>query len=70
MGRDNQPKARQLARKDKKETRRGIFANTRAALDAATQRAQALSAKFNAYTAPEPFTAVHELVARLTTSRD
>ncbi len=49
---------------------RGIFANTRAALDAATQRAHALSTKFNAYTIPEPFTAVHELVARLTTLRD
>ncbi len=49
---------------------RGIFADTRAELNDAILRAQALSARFNAYTAPEPFTAVHELVARLTTLRD
>ena len=55
---------------DYQKGNRGIFANTRAMLEAATQRALALSAQFNAYTIPEPFTAVHELVARLTTLRD
>jgi hypothetical protein len=45
------------------------FATTRDLLETATQRAQALAAKFNAYTDPEPFTAVHELVLLLTTLR-
>lgn len=48
----------------------GAFATTRDRLDIATQRAQALAAKFNAYTAPEPFTAFHELVTLLTTLRE
>lgn len=47
----------------------GAFATTRDRLDIATQRAQALAAKFNAYTGPEPFTALHELVNLLTTLR-
>lgn len=47
----------------------GTFATTRDSLETATQRAQVLSAKFNAYTDPEPFTALHELVALLTTLR-
>ncbi len=47
----------------------GMFATTRNHLDAATQRAQVLAAKFNAYTDPEPFTALHELVTLLTTLR-
>jgi hypothetical protein len=47
----------------------GAFATTRNRLETATQRAQALAAKFNAYTDPEPFTALHELVTLLTTLR-
>ncbi len=47
----------------------GAFATTRDRLETATQRADALAAKFNAYTAPEPFTALHELVMLLTTLR-
>lgn len=47
----------------------GVFATTRNRLDTATQRAQALAAKFNAYSDPEPFTALHELVTLLTTLR-
>lgn len=47
----------------------GAFATTRDRLEIATQRAQALAEKFSAYTAPEPFTAVHELVTLLTTLR-
>ena len=47
----------------------GAFATTRKQLDVATQRAQALAAKFSAYSDPEPFTALHELVALLTTLR-
>lgn len=43
----------------------GAFATTRDRLETATQRA----AKFNAYTDPEPFTALHELVTLLTTLR-
>ena len=45
------------------------FASTRDRLAIATQRAQALAAKFSAYTAPEPFTALHKLVALLTALR-
>ena len=45
------------------------FATTRDRLETATQRAQGLAAKFNAYNAPEPFTALHELVTLLTTLR-
>lgn len=47
----------------------GAFATTHDRLETATQRAQALAAKFNAYNAPEPFTALHELVTLLTTLR-
>lgn len=46
------------------------FATTRDRLDTATQRAQALAAKFNAYTDPEPYTAIADLVMLLTTLRD
>lgn len=45
------------------------FATTRSRLKIATQRAQSLAAKFNAYTDPEPFTALQELVTLLTTLR-
>ena len=47
----------------------GAFAITRDRLETATQQAQALAQKFNAYTDPEPFTALHELVMLLTTLR-
>lgn len=47
----------------------GAFATTSDRLATATQRAQALAEKFNAYTAPEPFTALQELVTLLTTLR-
>lgn len=47
----------------------GAFATTRDRLETATQRAQALAANFTAYTDPEPFTALHELVALLTKLR-
>ncbi len=47
----------------------GTFAATRDRLEIATQRAQALADKFNAYTDPEPYTAISELVALLTTLR-
>lgn len=47
----------------------GAFATTRDRLETATQRAQALAARFTAYTDPEPFTALHELVTLLTTLR-
>lgn len=47
----------------------GAFASTRDRLTMATQRAQTLAGKFNAYTAPEPYTALHELVTLLTTLR-
>lgn len=45
------------------------FATTRERLDTATQRAQALAAKFNAYSDPEPYTAIADLVMLLTTLR-
>lgn len=48
----------------------GAFAVTRHELTTAVQRAQALAEKFNAYTDPEPFTALHELVNLLITLRD
>ncbi len=48
----------------------GTFATTRDRLETARQRAQALAAKFSAYEAPEPYTALHELVTLLTTLRD
>ncbi len=47
----------------------GTFATTQQRLTMAMQRAQALAEKFNAHTPPEPFTALHELVGRLTTLR-
>jgi len=47
----------------------GAFATTRDQLETATQRALALAAKFNAYTDPEPFTDLHELIRLLTTLR-
>lgn len=47
----------------------GAFATTRDWLKTATQRAQALAGKFNAYTDPEPYTAIDELVTLLTTLR-
>ena len=47
----------------------GAFAITRNRLETATQRAQTLATKFNAYTDPEPFTALHELVTLLTMLR-
>lgn len=45
------------------------FATTSDQLETAMRRAQALAEKFNAYTDPEPFTALHELVLLLTTLR-
>ena len=45
------------------------YATTRGRLDVATQRADALAARFTARDAPEPFTAVSELVRLLTTLR-
>lgn len=45
------------------------FATTRGQLEVATQRAEALATRFTAYSAPEPFTAVVELVKLLTTLR-
>ena len=47
----------------------GAFGLTRERLAIATLRAQALSEKYSAYSTPEPFTAVHELVKLLTTLR-
>lgn len=48
----------------------GVFAATRERLAMATERGQALAEKFNAYSDPEPFTALHDLVTLLTTLRD
>jgi hypothetical protein len=45
------------------------FALTRERLAIATLRAQTLSEKHSAYSVPEPFTAIHELVTLLTTLR-
>lgn len=45
------------------------FATTRAHLNTATQRAQALANKFTADTAPEPYTAIVDLVNLLTALR-
>lgn len=47
----------------------GAFATTCDRLETATLRARALAARHNAYSAPESFTAVHELVSLLTTLR-
>lgn len=43
----------------------GVFAHTQAQLGMATRRAQELANQFNAYTAPEPYTAWHDLVEQL-----
>jgi hypothetical protein len=48
----------------------GAFATTRNRLETATQRAQALAARFNAYSDPEPFTVIADLVTLLTTLRN
>lgn len=48
----------------------GAFALTRERLQDATRRAESLAETFNAFTAPEPFTGMSELVTRLTTLRD
>jgi hypothetical protein len=45
------------------------FATTRDRLALATRRAEALAARYNAYSAPEPYTGVVELVKLLTTLR-
>lgn len=47
----------------------GTFATTRDLLETASQRAQALAAKFSAYSDTEPYTGVGELVALLTRLR-
>ena len=44
---------------------RGVFSMTSAGLDDATQRARQLAAQHSAYDAPEPFTAVAELMSLL-----
>jgi len=46
---------------------RQSFADTRSCLDQAMKRATALANRFNAHSAPEPYTAVHELVESLIT---
>ena len=48
----------------------GVFAAIRDRQEVAIQRAQALASKFSAHTDPEPFTAMHELVVRLTILRN
>jgi hypothetical protein len=45
------------------------FATTRAQLEIATQRAESLAERFTAYTHPEPYTAIVDLVKLLTTLR-
>lgn len=47
----------------------GAFAATADQLSVATQRALSLATKFSAYSDPEPFTSIHELVELLTTLR-
>lgn len=47
----------------------GMYVTTRDRLETAMPRAQALAERFNAYTDPEPFTALHKLVMLLTTLR-
>jgi RloB-like protein len=47
----------------------GVFARTCGHLPLATARAALLATQFSAHTAPEPYTAVAELVTRLTTLR-
>lgn len=46
------------------------FSVTRERMETAMQRAQQLAARFSAYTDPEPYTAIAELVKLLTTLRD
>ena len=74
MARDNSPKERQRQQLERKLARRDSYDRilivsegsiTRERLSVATQRAQALAAKFNARTVPEPFTAIVELVELL-----
>lgn len=48
---------------------RNVFAKTRESLPLATQRAARLGERFSAYTAPEPYTAIGDLVTLLTTLR-
>lgn len=48
----------------------GTFDLTRAHLQDATRRAEALAETFNAFTEPQPFTGMAALVTRLTTLRD
>ncbi|WP_297446120.1 RloB family protein [Acidiferrobacter sp.] len=47
-----------------------IFATTRDRVDVATRRARALATRHSAYTDPEPYTAIAELVTLLTTLRN
>lgn len=47
----------------------GAFSITRDRLEVAAQRARALAEKFDAYSDPEPFTALYELVTVLVTLR-
>ena len=47
----------------------GAFATTCDRLEIATRRAQFLAAKFNAFTDPEPFTDLHELVTLMISLR-
>ncbi len=49
---------------------RNAYAATRDQLTVAVQRAQALAGRFTAYSDPEPFTALHELVTLLVSLRD
>jgi hypothetical protein len=48
---------------------KGTFETTRQHLDAASQRAEELKQRFNAYDAPEPFTAVADVVSLLVALR-
>lgn len=48
----------------------GTFATSHERLQTASLRAQALAAKFSAYDAPEPYTAISDLVTLLTTLRN
>ncbi len=47
----------------------GVFAETRDRLEIASRRAHALATRFDAYTEPEPYTGIAELVTLLTTLR-
>ncbi len=48
----------------------GMFTATQSRLEIAMQRAKALAKNFTAYSDPEPFTALHELVESLVKLRD